>query len=162
MCDEEDQYKWIEEDALSVRHGHSLQLMIDACTLFNTEFKTINPTKDWKKWQRKGMKLHYVAIYDYSLDDPLVAASRFILDQPDVVIDYIVTREDQQGRGISRHVFTIVHDIKTQNDCLGELYVTAIEDSCPYWMEKGFQLVDDAMLNNKYNLFDDTHLLRQN
>lgn len=54
-------------------------------------------------------------------------------------------------------MFTIVYDIKIQNDCLGELYVTAIEDSCPYWIEKGFQLVDDAKLNNKYNLFDDNY-----
>lgn len=40
------------------------------------------------------------------------------------------------------------------------LYVLALEDSCPYWMEKGFILEQVGATNQRLNIFPDTHLLK--
>ena len=41
------------------------------------------------------------------------------------------------------------------------MYVLALEDSCPYWMNRGFVLEEGANLRARLNIFPDTHLLRR-
>ena len=41
------------------------------------------------------------------------------------------------------------------------LYVVATEDSCVYWMGRGYVLEVSERLNARLNVFNDTHLLRQ-
>ena len=36
----------------------------------------------------------------------------------------------------------------------------ALEESCPFWMDKGFTLEQGRPLNARLNIFNDTHLLR--
>ena len=45
--------------------------------------------------------------------------------------------------------------------CRANLYVLALEDSCPYWMNRGFVLEEGANLRARLNIFPDTHLLRR-
>ena len=43
---------------------------------------------------------------------------------------------------------------------VANLYVLALEESCPWWMDKGFVLEERDTLNARLNVFPDVHLLR--
>jgi len=47
------------------------------------------------------------------------------------------------------------------NTCIGaNVYVLALERSCPYFMNLGFILNGVTNINARLNIFPDTHLLR--
>ena len=62
-----------------------------------------------------------------------------------------------QGRGHGSRLFALVH--KIADVYKANMYVLALEDSCVYWMSKGFVL-EDGEINKRLNVFPDTHLLK--
>jgi hypothetical protein len=73
------------------------------------------------------------------------------------VIDYIVTIEELQGKGYGS--FLVAHVKRLANAFGANLFVLALEDSCPYWMSHGFVL-EEGPINRRLNIFPDTHLLK--
>ena len=74
-----------------------------------------------------------------------------------VVVDYVVTVEERQGKGYASHLLKLVKAIAERYHA--NMYVLALEDSCVYWMSKGFVL-EDGPIDRRLNLFPDTHLLK--
>ena len=140
-----------------LRHGASLLLMTECSDLINQhgKFRRLDPSKDWKKSERKGQTLHYIAL---QTDFGLVCSCRCFFDAENFVIEYITTHSDCRGH---RYATTVVDFVKQLADAHAlTLYVIAIEESCSYWMEQGFYLCRDEALAKQYNCYDDTHLLR--
>ena len=86
---------------------------------------------------------------------PPAPASEFCTHR--LVVDYVVTVEHFQGRGYASHLLELA--VNTARAAGANVYVLALEDSCVYWMSKGFVLEDGA-INRRLNVFPDTHLLK--
>lgn len=160
------------DDSLTLRHGTSLSLM-SLCSAFlnsSSEFNRVDPERDWKKWTKRAPEaftLYYAALVDST--DPSVngvqCVIRAVLDKwydldssrARLVIDYVACRESSRRRGLAS---TLVRFVTESSALRGaDLYVLAIEDSCPWWMDRGFALVQSAHLNARLRVFSDVHLL---
>ena len=73
-----------------------------------------------------------------------------------LVVDYVVTVEQCQGRGYASHLLELVMDMAKA--ARANVYVLALEDSCVYWMSKGFVL-EDGPINRRLNIFPDSKCL---
>jgi GNAT superfamily N-acetyltransferase len=170
----EERSEFIEEKGMLLRHGSSLALMALVSTALNgsDEFEEVDPEEDWKTWteRRPEMKLHYAALLDPARDGPDAVACilRAVLDPLSpgrssgcnrIIIDYITTRKAFRGRGLASAAVSFVEQAAAAT--LSNCYVLALEDSCTYWMGKGFVLESSKRLTARLNVFPDTHLLRR-
>ena len=136
----------------------------------SSEVNRVDPERDWKKWTKcapDAFTLYYAALVDST--DPSVdgvhCVLRAVLDKwhdPDssrvrLIIDYVACRVSCRSRGLASTLVRFV----TESAALrgADLYVLAIEDSCPWWMDQGFALVQSAHLNARLKVFSDVHLL---
>lgn len=173
---------------LQLRHGSSLSLMSKCCEFMaNSDdddgFAYIDPTADHGKWARKGMSLYYAAVFSAETGSVLCAlraATRGLGDSSHsdnsdcsvinggpaakprkrLLIDYVYTDVPSRGRGIAHILVNFV--LETASKFGANAYVLSLEDSAVYWMERhGFLLCEDSALNERLNVFPDTHLLRR-
>eukprot|EP01012_Entosiphon_sulcatum_P015818 TRINITY_DN2078_c0_g1_i1.p1 TRINITY_DN2078_c0_g1~~TRINITY_DN2078_c0_g1_i1.p1 ORF type:complete len:243 (-),score=49.50 TRINITY_DN2078_c0_g1_i1:126-821(-) len=144
-----------------LRYGSSLAIMSRASRLINAEFHS-NPTKDWLKNAEGGRWLVYFTLETPT--DETVCAMRTIVDGVGkdnvgrVIIEYVETAETQRCLGHARTLVDFLKTLATMGEM--DLYVLALEDSCPYWLKLGFVLEQDTGLNSEFNGFTDTHLLK--
>ena len=75
-----------------------------------------------------------------------------------MIIDYVTTRMEARSSGLASVIVRFVMDSSRLFGA--NTFVLALEESCPYWMEKGFVLDEGKPLNARLNIFSDTHLLR--
>lgn len=170
----EDKSEWIAEHNVILRYGTSLRLMASCSAFLNEseEFNEVDPTGDWDKWSNRvpgAFTLFYAAIIDPLQPDwsGVQAVLRAVLDgwptpapphKTRLVIDYVTTAKACRGRG---HASTLVSHVRDACGTHGaHLYVLALEESCPWWMDKGFVLEAGANLTARLNIFPDVHLLR--
>lgn len=168
-----DMSEFLADRGLIMRHGSSLQLMtlVSECLNESDEFGEIDPSADWQKWseRRPDFSLYYAALLDPARDgeEGVVCVLRAVMDgiptpvpphRPRLIIDYITTRVAARGKGLASLLVNFV--VEASQIFGASTYVLAIEDSCVYWMGKGFVLEEGANLNARLNIFSDTHLLR--
>ena len=118
------------------------------------------------------MEVYYFLLSDVQTNPPTpMCAVRTILDRSSsfdyspsakplrVVIDYTYTAPEYHGRGLALSACSYV--LNAAKLATASTFVLALEDSCPWWMDKyGFTLEESVLLNARFNLFPDTHLLR--
>jgi predicted GNAT family acetyltransferase len=77
------------------------------------------------------------------------------------LIDYVYTDPNHRERGIAGKLISRVLGMaKSAGSILG---VLSLEESCVYWLEKwNFLLCQNEVLNERLNVFPDTHLLIHN
>eukprot|EP00930_Biecheleria_cincta_P057389 TRINITY_DN43332_c0_g1_i1.p1 TRINITY_DN43332_c0_g1~~TRINITY_DN43332_c0_g1_i1.p1 ORF type:complete len:332 (+),score=75.65 TRINITY_DN43332_c0_g1_i1:33-1028(+) len=168
-----DMSEFLPDRGLIMRHGSSLQLMalVSECLNESDEFGEIDPSADWQKWseRRPDFSLYYAALVNPAHDgeEGVVCVLRAVMDgiptpvpphRPRLIIDYVTTRVAARGEGLASLLVNFV--VEASQIFGASTYVLAIEDSCVYWMSKGFVLEDGANLNARLNIFSDTHLLR--
>ena len=66
--------------------------------------------------------------------------------------------EERQGRGYASNLLSLLRS--TAEGMCANLYVLALEESCVFFMNKGFVLEEDGPINDRLNVFPDTHLLK--
>ncbi|KAJ1451523.1 hypothetical protein M885DRAFT_529570 [Pelagophyceae sp. CCMP2097] len=152
-----------------LRFGSSLSLMALVAEALNEsdDFGDVDPTADWEAWaaRRPEFSLFYVALLDPDEfgAEAVLGVLRAVLDRQEprarVVIDYVTTRYDKRGQGLAGAAVNFVQEVADAQ--AANVYVLALEESCVYWMSKGFCLEEGANLNARLNIFDDTHLLRR-
>ena len=168
-----DESEFLPDRGLILRHGSSLQLMAQVTAVLrdSEEFGDIDPSADWEKWhaRRPEFSLYYAALIDPARDgeEAILCVLRAVLDgfpeprpphRQRMVIDYVVTRVEARSQGLAG---VIVRFVLESSRLFGaNTFVLALEESCPFWMEKGFLLDDGKPLNARLNIFNDTHLLR--
>lgn len=171
----EDTSTWLAEHSLSLRYGTSLRLMASCSAFLNAseEFAEIDPNADWEKWQLRvpnAFSLFYAAILDPMKPEGgagVLCVLRAVLDgwpspapphNARLIIDYTTTHPEHRGKGFASKL--VEHVRQACASIAANCYVLALEDSCVYWMEKGFVLEANPNLNARLNMFPDTHLLR--
>lgn len=75
-----------------------------------------------------------------------------------VVIDYMFTSETARGAGHAGRLLGWVREWCAAHNA--NLYVLALEDSCPFFLDRGFILETLPGVQRRLNGFTDTHLLR--
>jgi len=172
----EEQSEFVEGNGHLLRHGSSLALQALVAGALNEseEFGDVDPTEDWQNWRerRPDFALYYAALVDPARDGPAAVACvlRAVLDprpaagapatrKSRLVVDYVTTRPSARGRGLASFLVAAVVEATAAQS--GNAYVLALEDSCVYWMGRGFVLEASARLNARLNIFSDTHLLRR-
>lgn len=78
-----------------------------------------------------------------------------------LIIDYVATALEARGMGLASLLVSFVTRAAASLSPPANLYVVATEDSCVYWMGRGYVLEVSERLNARLNVFNDTHLLRQ-
>jgi len=166
-----------------VRHGSSLDLISKCHAIINDEFNETDPEEDFKKWQALGAGVYFLCVLDPAssitscvlrviLDGLFSAASSpsqaatttaradgaSPLCQRRLIIDYVATVEEMRGRGLASHLIQLVKSLAERHQA--NLYVLALEDSCVYFMNKGFILEESEIVQERLNVFPDTHLLK--
>lgn len=152
-----------------LQHGSSLMLQMKVGEFLNSSdmFKRVDVSNDWEEWNRRSsdFSLYYAAVFDQSTDS-IVGALRAVTDghpspryphKRRLVIDYVAVLPSYQNRGLSSSLVQFVMNISIMSSA--NVFVLAIEESCVYWMSKGFLLCENAHLNARLNIFPDTHLL---
>jgi hypothetical protein len=169
----DDASEFLPDRGLILRHGSSLQLMAQVTAVLrdSQEFGDVDPAADWEKWhsRRPEFSLYYAALIDPARDGDaaILCVLRAVLDgfpepkpphRQRMVIDYVTTRVEARSTGLAS---VIVRFVLESSRLFGaNTFVLALEESCPYWMEKGFLLDEGRPLNARLNIFSDTHLLR--
>jgi GNAT superfamily N-acetyltransferase len=165
-----------EDTRFVVRHGSSLSITANVCTfLANSDtFSHIDPNTDHHKWERKGLCLYYACVVDESAalsaageNGGIVCALRAATECNNesrnniFLIDYVYTDPNHRERGIAGKLISRVLGMaKSAGSILG---VLSLEESCVYWLEKwNFLLCQNEVLNERLNVFPDTHLLIHN
>ena len=151
---------------LVVEHGSSLSLIARGTEVLNSEFTAMDPEADWAKWSGLGSQIYFFCVTEAGSRSP-ACVLRCILDgdfsaqispgSRRVVIDYLLSAERARGRGYAGRLLGLAHELAALTHA--NMHVLAIEDSCPYWMSKGFVL-EEGRIGKRLNTFSDTHLLR--
>jgi GNAT superfamily N-acetyltransferase len=170
----EDDSIWLAEQSLCLRYGTSLRLISSGSGFLNSteEFAEIDPEADWEKWRDRcpgHFTLFYAAIVDPIREGPkaIHCVLRAVLDNwptptaphnARLIIDYVACRRESRGRGFATQLVDFVREAsaKVGANC----YVLALEEACPYWVDRGFVLEQSENLNARLNIFPDVHLLR--
>lgn len=174
---EESSFPLDDQTHLTVRHGSSLSLMSNVCAFLAADheedtFNYIDPTADHHKWARRGLSLYYACVMENNVTGngapeiacALRAATGEIGDDEKrkiFLIDYVYTLPSHRDKGIAGKLIASVLEMAKSIGNGGTLLgVLSIEESCVYWLEKwGFLLCANASLNERLNVFPDTHLL---
>ena len=64
---------------------------------------------------------------------------------------------EAQGQGLASRLLGVVRELASSTQA--NLFVTSLEESCPYWMQQGFVL-EEGPISKRLNSFPDTHLLK--
>lgn len=163
----------LSEYALVLRHGTSLRLMASCSAFLNKsqEFNNVDPEEDWNKWTSRvsdAFTLYYSAIVDPTDPSPsgIHCVLRAVLDgwptptpphNRRLIIDYVASRAESRRLGLASTLVQFAREFASKMDA--NLYVLAIEDSCAWWIDKGFILEENANLNARLKVFPDVHLL---
>lgn len=162
--------KRFQDDPPMVWHGSSVALIAKATTLLNEEFSDIDPEEDFEKWRNIGARPYFITVLETS--QVMTCCLRCVLDGDwssssnkttqevctrRLVVDFLCTVEECQGRGYASQLLEMVIRLAETNGA--NCYVVALEDSCVYWMSKGF-ILEDGPINRRLNGFRDTHLLK--
>ena len=158
------------------RYGSSMKIIAQGENLIADEFSSSNPNKDWKKYQKSGKELFYCIIEDMSSDE-VVCVARSILDFPSIensknikvqkticdqkrmILDYIHTAEASRGEGLAADLIKFLERISKAEG--SDFYILSIEESQSYFLSKfGMILEQDQQLQERYNCFSDTVLLK--
>ena len=169
----EDKTIAMPENAFVLRHGTSLRLMASCSAFLNDsqEFNNVDPEEDWKKWSSRvpnAFTLYYSAIVDPIDSSPngIHCVLCAVLDgwsnptpphNRRLIIDYVSSRAESRRIGLASTLVRFALESASQMDA--NLYVLAIEDSCAWWMDKGFILEQNANLNARLKVFPDVYLL---
>ena len=169
----EDKTIALPEHTFVLRHGTSLRLMASCSAFLNDsqEFNNVDPEEDWKKWASRmpdAFTLYYSAIVDPtdSSANGIHCVLRAVLDgwssptpphNRRLIIDYVASRTASRRLGLASTLVRFARESAFHMDA--NLYVLAIEDSCAWWMERGFILEQNANLNARLKVFPDVHLL---
>ena len=103
-----------------IRHGSSLDLISKSTSLLNEEFAETDPEKDFEKWNNLGARTYFFSVIEPSgvmgctmriqLDgdfssppSPWAYAPTDVCTKR-VVVDYIVTIEELQGKGYASYL----------------------------------------------------------
>jgi len=140
---------------LAIRHGSSLAIISRGTSLLNEYFENCDPEKDWRRYQRLGATPYFICVLE---DDIIASVWRLILDGTRVVVDYALTRPELRGRGVAGRVVNIIKAFAQSRNF--NLYISALEDSCTYWMNHGFILETGDITKRLNASFNDTHLLK--
>lgn len=156
---------------LVLRYGTSLKLMASASEVLVEEFKT-DPQKDWEKQAEHGRHFFYVTVENQFGET--LSALRAILEggssssgggddeqqqqqQSRTIIDQVATIPDARGCG---HAMTLIEFIQSWAACMAtDMYVLALQDAAPFWMDRGYLLEQDPSLQH-YNDYNDAFLLK--
>jgi hypothetical protein len=169
----EDKTVALSKHAFVLRHGTSLRLMASCSAFLNDsqEFNNVDPEEDWKKWSSRVpnvFTLYYSAIVDPTDSSPngIHCVLRAVLDgwssptsphNRRLIIDYVASRVDSRRLGLASTLVRFARESASHMDA--NLYVLAIENSCAWWMDKGFILEQNANLNARLKVFPDVYLL---
>jgi hypothetical protein len=161
--------------ALVLHHGTSLRLMASCSAFLNAsqEFSNVDPEGDWKKWSSRvpdAFTLYYSAIVDPTDSTPngVHCVLCAVLDgwsnpapphNRRLIIDYVASRVESRRLGLASTLVRFARE--SASELSANLYVLAIEDSCAWWIDKGFILEDNTNLNARLKVFPDVHLLRK-
>ena len=148
-------------------------------------FSYVDPTADHYKWARRGLSLYYACVVEVETTanhksgdndgtNNIVCALRAVTehssnsnhdnnmnggDHSIFLIDYVYTSPTHRDKGMAGKLISKVLQMAKswQGVTLG---VLSLEQSCVYWLEKhGFLLCTNQALNDRLNVFPDTHLL---
>eukprot|EP00656_Telonema_subtile_P031934 TRINITY_DN3498_c0_g1_i2.p1 TRINITY_DN3498_c0_g1~~TRINITY_DN3498_c0_g1_i2.p1 ORF type:complete len:201 (-),score=46.97 TRINITY_DN3498_c0_g1_i2:332-934(-) len=75
-----------------------------------------------------------------------------------LVIEHVETPEQHRRKGHAR--LLTEHALHLGAEMQADVYVVALEEAASYWLELGFVLEQDEAINEKYNLYSDTHLMK--
>ena len=133
-------------------------------------FNYVDPTSDHHKWKRKGLSLYYACVVDNTANTDgsggVICALRAAVESntnnnskaPIFLIDYVYSHPSHRDKGIAGRLITKVLSMAKSNGAT--LGVLSIEETCVYWLEKhNFLLCQNSVLNERLNVFPDTHLL---
>jgi len=134
-------------------------------------FNYVDPTSDHHKWKRKGLSLYYACVVDNDTSTTdgsggVICALRAATEStntnnnkaPIFLIDYVYSHPSHREKGIAGKLITKVLSMAKSNGAT--LGVLSLEQSCVYWLEKhNFLLCQNSILNERLNVFPDTHLL---
>lgn len=165
---------------IQVEHGSALSLISRGTAVLNEEFSQIDPGKNWKKWAKMGVQPYFLAvvrpnaqakfgrldilsILSFVMDGDVESGQVLCNDTPGhrsrrIVIDYVCTPQAHQGKGYASRLLNLVTGVATRHRA--NMFVLSLEESCPYWMNKGFVL-EPGDINKRLNKFPDCHLLKQ-
>jgi hypothetical protein len=165
---------------IQVEHGSALSLISRGTAILNEEFSQIDPGKNWKKWTKMGVQPYFLAvvrpnahanfgrldilsILSFVMDGDVESGQVLCNDTPGhrsrrIVIDYVCTPQAHQGKGYASRLLNLVTGVATRHRA--NMFVLSLEESCPYWMNKGFVL-EPGDINKRLNKFPDCHLLKQ-
>jgi hypothetical protein len=167
------------DDPPVVWHGSSMALIAQGTTLLNETFNEMDPEQDYEKWGKIGARPYFLAVLlqssqvmsccmrclfhgDWNSNSTAgaisVSSTSANVCQKRVIVDYLVTLDECQGRGYAGYLLELVMTLAVAQEA--NCYVLALEDSCVYWMAKGFILEQDKAINQKLNVFPDAHLLK--
>ena len=169
----EDRTITCEHSNLVLWHGTSLRLMALCSAFLNEgrEFNNVDPERDWQKWSSRGSSaftLYYSALTDSDDTNRVHCVLRAVLDgwasptpphNRRLIIDYVACRAECRRLGYASTLVRFARQSASAQRA--NLYVLAVEDSCPWWMERGFVLEEGIYLNARLNVFPDVHLLRR-
>jgi GNAT superfamily N-acetyltransferase len=148
-----------EFSALTIEHGSSLSLIAQGTQLLNEEFSEADLEADWRKWERIGARMYFFSVVDGGVESaggPPRCVLRALLDGDEsliasnstsasdaqqcgfrIVIDYLHTAPQHQGRGHAARLLELV--LATARSLGANVFVLALEDSCPFWLSKVMQ-----------------------
>eukprot|EP00929_Paragymnodinium_shiwhaense_P088489 TRINITY_DN48802_c0_g1_i1.p1 TRINITY_DN48802_c0_g1~~TRINITY_DN48802_c0_g1_i1.p1 ORF type:complete len:339 (-),score=65.18 TRINITY_DN48802_c0_g1_i1:22-1038(-) len=150
-----------------LRYGTSMGLVAKASQLINDEFSS-NPNRDVLRQSRKGRSLLFCVaerLNDTAAKTDVICAARAIMEDHAaidgtrrVILDYMHTRKSERGLGHGSRMTVFFKELAKSSKA--DLYVLAVENSCPFWMAQGFVLEQDPQLVKAYSCFTDAHLLK--
>ena len=159
---------------LVLRRGSSLALIAKSSMAIQTEFDGADPTRDSNKWTERleggdagVFSLHYLLLENAAAE--ALAVLRCALDgfgaplggaapRRRLIVDFVLTLKRARGQGLASLLLDAAS--RTARAHGANVLVLATEDSCVWWMKRGFELECAPALNARLNVFSDTHLLR--
>lgn len=156
-------HSYFLNNGFQIECGSSLQLTNKATQLINHTFNS-SPNKAWQNCQLMGRSLFYGIISAEGDKSPRCAIRAFLDNMlPEdgigrLCIEYIRTQKKYRGCGLATLLVQFLLNTAISEKL--DVCVMSTEEAAPFWMKFGFILEQDNTLNNRYNDFEDTHLLK--
>lgn len=143
-------------DNLVFEHGSSEALMqqVTHCIAISDELAHIKPKRDKRKWKECAMSTHYVCLS--TSEESNVGSMRLAYDDSYCVIDYLFIVPYARKQGLANKLIQFAQQF-AMTDGVRLLLCLSTEDSCSYWMTRGFCLKPNE--EDRLNPYNDTYLL---